>query len=113
QHVALGSHVRVAVDLNFAAQRVHRDTTVGGRNHGGRIQEVGTSDEVGDEDRRGATVNDVGAVNLLDTATTHHYDTVRQGHGLVLIVRHERARDAQAALQATDLAAHLHTQFCV
>ena len=50
---------------------------------------------------------------LLDTAAVHDHDAIRQAHRLVLIVRHINGGRAQAPLQASELATHLHTQLGV
>jgi hypothetical protein len=51
--------------------------------------------------------------DLLDHAVVHHRDAVADGHRLFLVVGHEDRRDAQALVQALQLAAHLHAQLRV
>ena len=43
----------------------------------------------------------------------HDHDLIRQGDRFHLIMRDIKGRDAEAAEQALDLSASLHTKFCI
>src|SRR5438105_8205773 len=49
-------------------------------------------------------------VELLDAAVIHHGDPIGDAHGLVLMVRDEKGRQAELALQALDLDLHVQPQ---
>ncbi len=70
-------------------------------------QEIGGPDEIGDE-RAGRLAIDLGGrADLLDHALVHHDDPIGHRQRLFLIVRDHDRRDAEALVQAADLAAQV------
>ena len=64
--------------------------------------DVRRADEPGDERRRRVVVDLVGGPDLLDPPVVHDDDLVRELEGLVLVMRHEQARDPQLAVQIVE-----------
>ena len=85
-----------------------------GQGQAGRgVEQVVAAHERGHEIRGRPVPDLLGRAALLDAARAHHDDAVRQAQRLVLVVRHVEHRDAELALQAAQLGAHLHPQLGV
>ena len=68
------------------------------------------ADEGGDKCVRGAVINIGRGIALHDAPGLHHGDTVRQRHGLRLVVRYVERDDPQLVLQALQLRARRHAK---
>src|SRR5699024_5753309 len=76
-----------------------------------RVQHVGLANEVRHELRVGFGIHLLWGADLLDGSLIHDHDLVRDRQGLLLVVRHVEARNAERALQFANLLAHLNTAF--
>ena len=74
------------------------------------LQEVGITDEVGNELADGVVVDLVGGTHLGDLTGIHNDDLVGDGHGLGLIVGNVDGGDAGLLLDAADLRPHGDTE---
>ena len=69
-------------------------------------QQVGGTDEPGDEDARRSVVDLLGCADLLDATAAHHGDAVAHRQRLALVVGDEDERDVDLALDALELDLH-------
>src|SRR5215469_10624444 len=80
----------------------HRDQTRLAGAHRA-LEEVGRTDEVGDETAAREFVDLRRRAHLHDAAVVHHCDARRERHGLVLVMGHHDEGDAYAVLQIHEL----------
>ena len=71
------------------------------------------ADELGDEEVPRALVEHLRRVDLLEEPAAHHRDAIAHRHRLGLVVRDVDGRDAEVALDARDLGAHLDAELRV
>ncbi len=74
------------------------------------LNQVGRPQELGGVAGAGPLVDLVGGADLLEVAHAHQGDAIRDGHGLVLVVRNQDKGQAQLLLQAPKLHLHLGPQ---
>ena len=100
-----------ALDLP-SAQDLHLPAPVG-RSDEAAAEQVGGADEAGDEGIGRAEIDVLRRADLPDAALVDDRDPVGQRERLRLVVGHVDGRDADLALQALELAAHLLAQLGV
>ena len=76
-------------------------------------QQVGLAEEARDERRLRMQIDLVRRAELGDAAVLHHCDAVGHHHRLVLVVRDEQNRHADAALDVLDLDLKLFAQLAI
>ena len=108
----------VAADLLRPAPRRARSSPNGrlqrvARHRRGQEVHRRRADEPGDEEVDRLLVELARRRDLLEDALAQHADPVAEGHGLGLVVGDVDRRDAEPALQARDLGAHLPAQLGV
>ena len=77
------------------------------------VEQVFEAHEVGDETRRRRIEDGFRRGQLLDAPAVHDDDAVGQSQRFFLVMRHVQHGDAQFALDAAQLGAHLHAQLGV
>ena len=79
--------------------------------HADAADPVDRAQEARHEARARAQIDVLRRAHLLDAPCVHHRQLVRHGERLLLVVRDQQERDADAALQGLQLDAHLLAQF--
>src|SRR5262249_55913771 len=77
------------------------------------LQDVGRTDELGDERIGGSRIDGLWIADLLDDPTVHHYHSVAHHQGFGLIVGHVDRSDPNLLLESHQLEPHLLPQFGV
>src|SRR5690606_24177505 len=90
---ALVVQSRLAGDVHVGSGREHLAAQVAG-------EQVGEAQELVHEGGRRGVIDFLGGADLLDPPVVQDHDAVGHLHGLLLVVGHEHAGDAEVVVQA-------------